>query len=121
MEDACNALNWPQDSKDKLPRVSRLAQAVLGIVPTQAAKERAFSIAGICSSLRRNRLGGRNLSNIVHIACNKQCANELFVEFDSEEVANSQIHDELLGIKLIIWIQKIVIAISLKKIKVTLK
>ena len=97
VEDATKALNWLQASKAKFPRVSRLAQAVLGIVPTQADNERTFSIAGLCSSLRRNRLGRKNLANLVHIACNKQYTNELFSDFDSEEIENSLIHDELLG------------------------
>jgi hypothetical protein len=70
--------------ESQFPNVAFLARQVLGIVESQIETEQNFNIAGIIITLRRSRLGSKNLEHLMMITKNwpndapKGCGRQRF-------------------------------------------
>ena len=62
---------WTKNSH-LYPKMSLIAQEVLSIPASSTLVERVFSVAGYCSSGRRNRLSGATLETEILLKTNKQ-------------------------------------------------
>ena len=62
------ALRWIKDCSGRFPRVAEVARKIIGIPPCQMDKERAFSLAGVTSQLRRNRAKVELMEKLMQIS-----------------------------------------------------
>lgn len=81
-------LKWWKEHHRQFPHVSKLARIILSIVPSQIENERIFSIAGVITTVKRNRLGTDKLNDIIYI--NKNFPNDPLAKVTRPEVTDDR-------------------------------
>ena len=64
------AFEFFKNARQEWPFLSKLAQYVLGVLPSPAVAERVFSKAGYLSAGRRNRILTENVKTRLIVQCN---------------------------------------------------
>lgn len=104
-----NVLKWWSENELSLPLLSKLAKHIFGIPATEIGCERMFSVSGLLTALRRNRLGTKTLNTIaclnynyakdpLHVIQKDTQPNEEYSDSELEDNADDELDVSLLDI-----------------------